>query len=441
MMKLDISELGPMKRAIKIEISEEAVNQEFDKVYQELKRQVKIPGFRPGKAPVKVLEQRYSNAVAQDVVQRLVPDYYQRAVQEAGVTPVFVDIPPIERMKIERNTAFTFTATVDIKPTIELRDYRPPNPISLKIDNRTVTDEQCQGALETLREKHARVDAAPAGTLLADGLYAVVNIEGLLDGKPVEGAQKDGHLYKVGSNEPVLGLEIDEALVGKQDGDVVELSQVYPSSHPDQNLSGQTVVFRMTIAGIKQKQLPEADDEFAKDCGSYETLAALQETIQTQLEAILKRDKEDGYKNQVIERLLTMHYFDIPDVLIDREVQAMVRQRLMEEHQKRGGTGLEDHIQLEENVKRLKEELLPEAKRRVKLALILESIAEKEQVTVEEEDVQEEIARLAQNLKLPVEDIHRMVQAGGDESRREFRDRLLSEKALQLVYRFSVIQG
>ncbi len=302
MMKLDISELGPMKRAIKIEISEEAVNQEFDKVYQELKRQVKIPGFRPGKAPVKVLEQRYSNAVAQDVVQRLVPDYYQRAVQEGGVTPVFVDIPPIERMKIERNTAFTFTATVDIKPTIELRDYRPPNPISLKIDNRTVTDEQCQGALETLREKHARVDAAPAGTLLADGLYAVVNIEGLLDGKPVEGAQKDGHLYKVGSNEPVLGLEIDEALVGKQDGDVVELSQVYPSSHPDQNLSGQTVVFRMTIAGIKQKQLPEADDEFAKDCGSYETLAALQETIQTQLEAILKRDKEDGYKNQVIER-------------------------------------------------------------------------------------------------------------------------------------------
>ena len=440
-MKLEISELGPMKRAIKIEISEEAVNQEFDKVYQELKRQVKVPGFRPGKAPVSLLEQRYSRAVAQDVVQRLVPDYYQRAVQEAGVTPIFVDLPPIERMKIERNSAFTFTATVDIKPTIELRDYRPPNPISLKIDDRTVTDEQCQRALDTLREQHARIDAAPSGTLLTEDLYAVVNIEGFLDSKPVEGAKKEGHLYKVGSKEHVLGLDIDEVLIGKQTGDVVELSQVYPVSHPDQNLAAQTVVFHITIEAVKQKQLPEADDEFAKDCGPYETLAALQETIKTQLEEVLRRDKEDGYKNQVIERLLTMHHFDIPDVLIDREVQAMVRQRLMEEHRQKGGTGLEDHIHLEENVKRLKQELLPEAKRRVKLALILESIAEKEQVTVDDQDVQDEIARLAKSLKLPVEDILRMVQAGGDESRREFRDRLLSEKALQLVYQFSVIQG
>ena len=440
-MKLEISELGPMKRAIKIEISEEAVNQEFDKVYQELKRQVKVPGFRPGKAPVSLLEQRYSGAVAQDVVQRLVPDYYQRAIQEAGVTPVFVDIPPIERMKIQRNTAFTFTATVDIKPMIELRDYRPPNPISLKIDDRIVTDEQCQRALDTLREQHARLDAAPSGTPLTEGLYGIVNIEGILDGKQIEGAKKEGHLYKVGSKEPVLGLDIDEALLGKQDGDVVELSQAYPMSHPDQKLAGQTVVFRITIEGVKQKQLPEADDEFAKDCGPYETLAALQETIKAQLEEVMRRDKEDGYKNQVIERLLTMHYFDIPDVLIDREVQAMVRQRLMEEHRQKGGTDLDDHIHLEENVKHLKQELLPEAKRRVKLALILESIAEKEQVAVDEQDIQDEITRLAKSLKLPVEDIHRMVQAGGDESRREFRDRLLSEKALQLVYQFSVIQG
>ena len=128
-MKLEVTELGPMKRAIKIEVPEDAVNKEFDRAYNDLKRQARIPGFRPGKAPIAMLEKRYAKAVEQDVIQRLVPDYYQRAVREADVAPVLVEIPPLDRMKAQRNNALTFTATVEIKPKIELRDYRPPNPI------------------------------------------------------------------------------------------------------------------------------------------------------------------------------------------------------------------------------------------------------------------------------------------------------------------------
>ena len=141
-MKMEVTELGPMKRALKIEVPADEVTQRFARAYVELNRQVNIPGFRPGKAPMALLEKRYSKSVEEDVIRSLVPDFYDKAVRQAGIVPVLVEIPPLDRVKIKRDEPFTFTATVEIKPTIELRDYKAPSPISLKPDKRTVTDEQ-----------------------------------------------------------------------------------------------------------------------------------------------------------------------------------------------------------------------------------------------------------------------------------------------------------
>ena len=441
-MKLELTELGPVKRALKIEVPEDAVNNAFHQVYTELKRQVRVPGFRPGKAPIALLEKRYGREVEHDVVKRLVPDYYQRAVKEAGVAPVVVEIPPMERMKIKRNEAFTFTATVEIKPKIELGDYRPPNPISLKPDNRTVTEEQIDQALQTLREQHAQVEAAPDDAVLSEGMHAIVTMQGLLDGNPLEGAQKIGHLHPIGSNASILGVEVDKYLIGKRAGEQVEIPQTYPEQHPDEGLAGKTVIFRLTIDSIKQKNLPSLDDEFAKDCGDYETLEQLRTSIQTQLEQIIKQDIEEGYKEQILDRLNQMHHFDIPEQLIERELQTLVRQQLLKEHRHRHGkVGLDEPLRMQEEAKRLHQELQPEAKRRVKIGLVLEAIADKEGLTVEAEEVEEEIKKLARNAKLPEEEVRKMVEAGGESSREEFVERIRAEKALQLVYQFSVIQG
>ncbi len=439
-MKLEMTELGPVKRALKIEVPEDAVNSEFLKVYSELKRQVRVPGFRPGKAPVAVLEKRYSKMVEQDVVQRIVPDYYQRAVKEAGVVPVVVDIPPFERLKIQRNASFTFTATVEIKPSIKLGDYRPPNPISLKPDTRTVTDDQIEEALTNLREQHAQIEAAPEGAVLADGMHAVLNVEGLLEDQPLEGTKKTGHLHKLGAKTPILGIDVDEHLIGEKAGSKIDIRQEYPANHPDEKLAGKTVTFRIDVDAIKQQTLPELDDEFAKDCGEYESLEHLRTSIREQLDSLLKRDIEDGYKEQIIDRLVTMHHFDIPEPLIDRELQTMVRQKMLREHQK-GQGGVDDPLKLQEEAKRLQQELQPEAKKRIKLSLILECLAEKEGLTVEDDDVENEMKKLAQSVKLPVEEVQKMLDAGGEQSRAEFRERILAEKALQLVYQFCVIQG
>ncbi len=441
-MKLEITELGPVKRAIKIEVPEDVVNQEFDRAYTDLKRQVRVPGFRPGKAPVAMLEKRYAKAVEQDVLQRLVPTYYQKAIQEASVSPVLVEIPPLERLKATRNAALTFTATVEIKPSIELRDYRPPNPISLKPDSRTTSDQDVDAALERLREQQSRLEAAPSGTLLDEGLYAVLTIEGFLDGESVEGAKKEGLLHKAGSQEPVLGLTIDEVLVGKKEGDQAEIRQEYPATHPDARLAGKCVTFHVSILGVKQKILPPLDDEFAKDCGAYETLDDLKDRIRSELESVLKRDVEDGYKDQILERLLAMHHFDLPEVLIEREIHTMVRQRLMEEQRKKGGKfSLDDQIRMKDEVQRIQKDVAPGAQKRVRLGLVLEAIADKEGISVSDQDVQEEFTKLAQGLQVPLEDVQKMVESGGPNSRQEFEDRIRAEKALQLVYQYAVIQG
>ena len=224
-MNMEVTELGPMKRALKIEVPAADVTQQFSRAYVELNRQVQIPGFRPGKAPLAILEKRYAKAVEEDVIRKLVPDFYDRAIKQAGINPVVVEIPPLDRVKIKKDAPFTFTATVEIKPKIELRDYKAPNPISLPADKRTVTEEQVDRAIEVLREQQARLEAAPAGSALAEGDYAIVDLEGFLEGVPLEGAKKEGHLHRVGSKATVLGIEIDAHLIGRREGDVVDISQ------------------------------------------------------------------------------------------------------------------------------------------------------------------------------------------------------------------------
>ncbi|MGH7167378.1 MAG: trigger factor [Nitrospiraceae bacterium] len=440
-MKLEVTELGPMKRALKIEIPEDEVNRRFAQAYADLNRQVRIPGFRPGKAPVALLEKRYAKEVEEDVIRRLVPDYYERAIRQAGIVPVLVEVPPLERVKIKKNAAFSFTATVEIKPKIELRDYRPPNPISLKPDTRTVTEEQVDRALEALREQQAQLQAAPAGTRLAEGDYAVLDVEGFLDLAPLEGAKKEGQLHRVGSKMPVLGLEVDEHLIGKKEGEFVEVSQPYPATHPDRRLAGKSVTFRFSVKAVKQKQLSPLDDEFAKDCGPYTSLAELKEKLRVEMERALKKDIEETYKDFILKRLAETHHFEAPDTLVERELTAMVRQHLAVRRRQRGAAAdFDDPGKRQEEIKRLREEHLPEATRRVKVGLILEAIADKERLTVEEEDVSAQIERMASELKLSAEEVRRMMEAGGEESGDELRGRILADKALDFVYRHAVIQ-
>jgi trigger factor len=438
-MKMEVTELGPMKRALKIEVPADEVTQQFSRAYLELNRQVRIPGFRPGKAPLAILEKRYAKTVEEDVIRRLVPDFYDRAIKQAGISPVVVDIPPLDRVKIKKDSPFTFTATVEIKPTIELRHYKSPNPISLQADKRTVSEEQIDRALEVLREQHARLDEAQTGTVLSEGDYAIVDFEGFLDEAPLEGTKKEGQLHKVGSKAALLGIEIDAHLIGRQTGDIAEIPQIYPVSHPDQRVAGKTVKFRLAIKGVKQKKLPALDDEFAKDCGPYASLQELRDKLRGEMEKALKKDIEESYKDTLLKRLIDMHHFDLPDTLAERELSTIVRQKL--QARQRGKVTDPLPAPDAEELKRIRDEHREEANRRVKAGLILEAIAEKEGLSVSQEDLNNEVTRLATELRVPMTDLVKMIQAGGQDSIEELRARILADKALDFVYRQAVIQG
>jgi trigger factor len=437
-MKMEVTELGPMKRALKIEVPADEVTQRFAQAYTELNRQVSIPGFRPGKAPMALLEKKYAKAVEEDVIRSLVPDYYDRAVRQAGIVPVLVEIPPLERVKIKRDSPFTFTATVEIKPKIDLRDYKAPNPISLKPDKRTVTDEQIDRGLAVLREQHARLDAAPAGHAIGDGDYVILDLEGSLDGQPLEGTKKDGQLHKVGSNAAILGLEIDRHVTGKHEGEVVTIPQPYPANHPDHRVAGKTVSFVLTIKAVKQKMLPALDDEFAKDCGPYTSLQEIKDRLQSEMEKALKKEIEETYKDTILKRLVETHHFDLPETLIERELEAIVRQQVQQQ-QRRGGA--DPSAVTQDNLKKVRDDNRQEAERRVKIGLILEAIAEKEGLSVTQDDINGEITRLATELRMPTAELVKMIQAGGRDSIDELRARILADKALDFVYRHAVIQG
>lgn len=436
-MKMEVTELGPMKRALKIEVPADEVTQRITRAYGELNRQVNIPGFRPGKVPLALLEKRYAKAVEEDVIRTIVPDFYDKAVREAGIVPVHVEIPPLDRVKIKKNEPFTFTATVEIKPKIELRDYKAPSPISLKPDKRTVTDEQLDRGLEVLREQHARLEAVPPTHVIVDGDYIVLDVEGALDGAPLDGTKKEGQLHKVGSHATVLGLEIDTHVVGKKEGDTLQISQPYPPSHPDPRVAGKTVVFTLTIKSVKEKKLPALDDEFAKDCGPYNSLQEIKDKLRAGMEQALKREIEDSYKDTIVKRLLDTHHFDLPETMVERELEAIVRQHL-QQHQRKGGAQKSPGA---EELNRLRQEHRDEAARRVKVSLVLEAIAEKEGLTVTQEDFNAEIVRLASELKIPTAELVKMIKAGGQESTDDLRTRILVDKALDFVYRNSVIQG
>jgi trigger factor len=438
-MKMEVTELGPMKRALKIEVPADEVTQQFSRAYLELNRQVQIPGFRPGKAPLAMLEKRYAKTVEEDVIRKLVPDFYDRAIKQAGISPVVVDIPSLDRVKIKKDSPFTFTATVEIKPTIELRDYKSPNPIALQADKRTVAEEQIDRALEVLREQHARLDEAQAGTVLSEGDYAVVDLEGYLEGIPLEGTKKEGQLHKLGSKAALLGIEIDSHLIGKQAGESVEIPQTYPVSHPDQRVAGKTVEFRLVIRGVKQKNLPTLDDEFAKDCGPFASLHELRDQLRGQMERALKKDIEESYKDTLLKRLIDTHHFDLPDTLVERELNTIVRQKLQARQRGKVTDSLPSPDA--EELKKIREEHREEASRRVKAGLILEAIAEKEGLSVSQDDLNNEVTRLATELRVPMADLVKMIQAGGQDSIEELRARILADKALDCVYRQAVIQG
>ncbi|MEE8115453.1 MAG: trigger factor, partial [Nitrososphaerales archaeon] len=293
-MKVDVGEISSVRRTLTIEIPEDDVKKEFARAYTDLRKRVRIPGFRPGKAPRALLERRYAHAVAEDVVQKLVPDYSSRAVKEAGMNPIMVEFPSIDHTSIHTDKAFSFTTTVEIEPIFEVKDV---TGIPLRKETRTITAEDEEKALAALRHRQAELHTVTEDRETIEGDFVSVDIRGFVNGRPVDALTQTGVLLHLGSKSSYMGAELDPQLIARRKGDAIDLTGTYPKDSSRHDLSGKPVVLSLHVREVKIAVLPELDDELATDLG-LTSLEELKKKVRERLESQLQRDTEKLYKDQ-----------------------------------------------------------------------------------------------------------------------------------------------
>lgn len=421
-MKVTVEEINPVKRALKIEVPVDVVTQVMDEAYADLKRRVKIPGFRPGKAPLSLLEQRYSQDIAADVIRQLVPDYYQRAVKEAGIAPV--EPPTIENVELKKDNPLSFLATVEIKPTIQVRDYLG---LSVKRQKHSVGDEEVEKALEHLRDEAAQLVAYDDDHLIADQDFVMMDFIGYREGKPLEGGKAEGHLVQIGSKSLIPGFE--EQLAGHRKGEQLKIEVTFPADYPQKALAGQPVTFQVTIREVKKKVLPVLDDAFAQDIGPFKTLDELKAKIKQEIQDRIQHEQEQTQKQEIIKQLVARHEFEVPFSLVQREMEVL----LARAEQRRRQTGQPQNI---ENARAEYESL---AKDRVKGSSLLDAIAHQEGMQVQEEEVQQALDRMAKEMRMTPAQLKQLLlkREGGLEP---FKGSLLEEKVLDFLLSKAVVE-
>ena len=419
-MKVTVETISPVKRALVVEVEADVVGKEFASAYAELSRSVKIAGFRQGKAPLPLLEKRYHQEIADDVVRRLVPHFYEEAVKEAGLAPV--QLPTIDQLTIGKDAPLSFRATVEVRPPVALQPYQDLPVVRRPV---VVTDADVTAAVDALRQRHAQLEVCADDHAVAEGDYAVIDFEGTVDGQPLADSGAKGYLVHVGGH--AILPELETALIGRRKGERFETSVSFPPDHHAARFAGRLVVFHVAVIDVKRQVLPPLDDEFAKDLGA-DTLDALRAKIRAELERRRRDEQQAEEKRALLTVLLDRHQVELPPSLVRREAD-LVRERIARHLDAAGamagGPGIEPEA--------LDREAVSAAEERVKGDLLLEAIAEREGLTVGPEEIDQEVERLAKEARSNVQEVRRLL-AGESGAFTGLRATLLREKTLDWLH-------
>jgi trigger factor len=381
-----------------VEVSAEKVNEGLTAAFNKVVKQVNVPGFRKGKMPRAMFEKRFGvESLYQDALDILLPEAYGSAIDEAGIEPV--DRPDIDIEQMEKGKELIFKATVTVKPEVTLGEYKG---LEVEALDTNVTDEDVANELKTLQERQAELVVKEEGTI-ENGDTVVLDFEGFVDGEAFEGGKAENHSLEIGSGSFIPGFE--EQLVGLAAGESKDVEVTFPEEYHAAELAGKPAVFKVTVHEIKGKELPELDDEFAKDVDDeVETLDALKEKIKTRLEGSKKHEAEHHLRDTVVEKAAANAEVEIPDVMINSEVNRMLQE--FEQRLQMQGMNLELYFQFsgqDENA--LREQMKEEAVNRVRVNLTLEAIAKAENLEVTDEDVNAELENMAGMYNMTVDSI------------------------------------
>ena len=379
-----------------IEVDAKEVNNSLDAAFKKVVKTINVPGFRKGKMPRPLFEQRFGvESLYQDALDIILPKAYGEAIDETGIFPVAH--PEIDIEKFEKGQKLIFTAKVTVKPEVKLGEYKG---LTVEKMDATVTDEDVENELTSLQERQAELVVKEEGTV-ANGDTAVIDFEGFVDGEAFEGGKGENYSLAIGSGTFIPGFE--EQLVGLKAGEQKDVEVSFPEEYHAAELAGKPATFKVTIHEIKVKELPALDDEFAKDANEeVATLDELKAKIRENLEVSKKQEAEHKVRDEVVEKASANAEIDIPEAMIETELDRMVRE--FEQRLSYQGMNLELYYQFTgTDEEKLKGQMKEDAAKRVTTNLVLEAIIKAENIEATDEEVNAEIEKMAEMYNMPVD--------------------------------------
>jgi len=426
-MSVQVEKLEKSMAKLTIEVPAKELDLALDKAYKKSRNKIAMPGFRKGKAPRAMIEKMYGAEIFfEDAANILVPDAYEDAAKESGLE--IVSQPEIAVEQIEKGQPFIFTATVAVKPEVTLGEYKG---IEVESKEAEVTDEEIEEEINKVRENNSRMITIE-DRAVEDGDTVTIDFDGYVDGKQFEGGMAEDYSLVIGSHTFIDNFE--EQLIGKNIGDDVEVNVTFPDQYQAEELRNKEALFKVKINGIKMKELPDADDEFAQEVSDFDTLDEYKEDLRKKLlenkEAALKREKEEEVVGAIIENA----QMDIPDPMVNAQTQQMTQefaQRLQSQ-----GLSLEQYMQLTGMTpQKMLEELKPQALKRIQSRLVLEAVVTAENIEASEEDFDKEIENMAEMYNMEADKLRDLV---GEDEKEQIRMDIAVQKAVDFVVEASV---
>lgn len=420
-MSLKVEKLENSMAKLTIEVDASELDKAIEKAYHKQKNKISVPGFRKGKVPRQMIEKMYGKEVFyEDAANELIPEAYEKAYDECEEE--IVSTPEIEVVQIEAGKPFIFTAKVALKPEIKLGKYKG---VKVSKPDTAVTDEEVMAVIEKERENSAR--SISVERPVKDKDEVILDFEGFVGGKAFEGGKGENYPLTIGSGAFIPGFE--DQLIGAEIGKEVEVKVTFPKDYQAEELKGKKATFKCTIKEVKEKELPELDDEFASEVSEYETFeeykAATLKNLQDKKAADAKSKKEDA----VIEAIVKASEIEIPGPMLDTEKRRMLDD--FQQNIKAQGLSIDQYFKFTGlDAEKLMAQVEPGAKKRIESRLVLENIAKAENITVDEADVEKEIARMAESYKVDVEKIKDYL---GESGKKDVHNDLAIRKALDFV--------
>lgn len=364
---------------LEITVETEKFNEAMKKAYAKNAKKFNIPGFRKGKAPMNIIKKYYGEGVFyEDAINFCCDDTYPQALKDNDVNPV--DYPKIDIVSIGEGKEFVYSATVTVKPEVEISDYKGLEVKEVKYE---VKDEEVENQIKTMQEKNARVESKEEGTI-EKGNIAVIDFKGFIDGNPFEGGEGKDYELEIGSGSFIDTFE--DQLVGAKKGEERDVNVTFPAEYGREELNGKPALFKVTVKDIKIKELPAIDDEFAKEVSEFDTMDQLKTDLKTKMEEANTEKAKNEYEEAVIDAVCANAKVEIPKVMIDKEIDVMIKD--LEMRLKYQGLDLPTYYKYtNSSEEKVKEYMRETAEKRVKTELVLEKIAKLENVDVTEEEI------------------------------------------------------